>query len=127
MAIERAFPVCSLRSWNTSSDFRNHWCAEGHVRDEMPVHDVDMEPAFVRKGSASWTFRGVFCSASEYERDRKVALGAGAQWEMGKGGMHQSAPLSMVSVQAAPRAAKSAERMEGAMIAGGDISSGGMA
>ena len=44
--------------------------------------------------------------------------------ELGKDGRYQSAPLSMVSVQAAPRAAKSAERMEGAMIAGGDISSG---
>ena len=41
--------------------------------------------------------------------------------------MYQSAPLSMVSVHAAPRAAKSAERMEGAMIAGGDITSGGIA
>ena len=34
---------------------------------------------------------------------------------------YQSAPWEMVSVQAAPRAAKSAERIEGAMIAGGDI------
>ena len=32
---------------------------------------------------------------------------------------HQSAPLSIVSEQAAPRAAKSADKMEGAMIAGG--------
>ena len=37
---------------------------------------------------------------------------------MGKA-THQSAPLSMVSEQAAPKAAKSAERIEGAMIAGG--------
>ena len=53
-------------------------------------------------------------------RSRRLCL-----MEVGKGGRYQSAPLSMVSVQAAPRAAKSAERMEGAMIAGGDISSGG--
>ena len=32
---------------------------------------------------------------------------------------HQSAPLSIVSEQAAPRAAKSADKMEGAMMAGG--------
>lgn len=32
---------------------------------------------------------------------------------------HQSAPLWIVSEQAAPRAAKSADRMEGAMMAGG--------
>lgn len=34
---------------------------------------------------------------------------------------YQSAPWLIVSVQAAPRDAKSAERMEGAMIAGGAI------
>ena len=34
---------------------------------------------------------------------------------------YQSAPLLMVSEQAAPRAPKSAERIEGAIVAGGDI------
>lgn len=37
------------------------------------------------------------------------------------GGTHQSAPLSIVSEQAAPREAKSADKMEGAMIAGGPM------
>ena len=34
---------------------------------------------------------------------------------------NQSAPFSIVVEQSAPRAAKSAERIEGAMMAGGDI------
>jgi len=38
-----------------------------------------------------------------------------------KGERYQSAPWLMVSAQAAPRAAKSAERMEGAMMAWGGI------
>ena len=54
MAIERAFPVCSLRSRNTSSDFRNDWCAKGHVRDEMPVHDVDVEPTLSQKDQSMY-------------------------------------------------------------------------
>lgn len=36
-------------------------------------------------------------------------------------GTYQSAPWLIVSVQAAPRDAKSAERMEGAMMAWGGI------
>lgn len=40
----------------------------------------------------------------------------------GKVGMaYQSAPLLIVSEQAAPRAPKSAERIEGAIVAGGDM------
>lgn len=39
-------------------------------------------------------------------------------------GPYQSAPLLIVSEQAAPRAPKSAERIEGAMMAGGDMVAG---
>ena len=45
----------------------------------------------------------------------------GAEVEDRAGETYQSAPLLMVSEQAAPRAPKSAERIEGAIVAGGDM------
>jgi len=46
MAVKRPFPVSGLRARDVWADLRHDGCAEGHVGDEMPVHDVDVEPVF---------------------------------------------------------------------------------
>jgi len=50
-----------------------------------------------------------------------LRMGFGSAIAGRRGERYQSAPWPIVSVQAAPRAAKSAERMEGAMMAWGGI------
>ena len=65
-----------------------------HVRNEVAVHDIDLD--HLRSACACDLMRV-------------------------RGTCSQSAPWSMVAEQAAPKAAKSAERMDGAMIVGGDM------
>ena len=76
-----------------TADLRYDGCAEGHVRHEVAIHDIDLE-------ASAWS--SVFSSAR------------GRTWS-------QSAPWEIVSEHAFPSAPKSADRIDGAMIAGGDI------
>jgi hypothetical protein len=70
--------------------------AEGHVGHKMAVHDVDLHVS-------------VACRTSQKSVSRT--------WS-------QSAPWEIVSEHALPNAPKSADRIDGAMMAGGDMTGG---
>ena len=82
-----------LATWE--ADLGHDWGAEGHVGDEVAVHDVDL---VVMRGQLSLKGEG---------RETVTWI--------------QSALSSIVSEHAFPRAPKSADRMEGAMMADGDM------
>ena len=48
MTIERSLSEYPLRPRNMRTDFGYDRRAEGHVGNEMPIHDVDVEPALLQ-------------------------------------------------------------------------------
>lgn len=97
MAVERAFAKRSGRRLHVGADLGDHRGAKGQVGDEVTVHNVHCA-AGIRSGQCG--LLGWVCCVP----------------------CSQSAPSDMVSEHALPRAPKSADRMDGAMMAGGDIS-----
>ena len=50
MAIESSLAVCGRGARDVGPDSGYDGRAEGHVGDEMPVHDVDVEPVVCIEG-----------------------------------------------------------------------------
>lgn len=94
VAVKSSLPILGRRSRDMASDLRNDWSSKGNIWDEMPIHCILSVP--------------------------KLRLYLGIYYVL-ISTCSQSAPCSMVFEQSAPSAAKSAERMEGAMMAAGDI------
>lgn len=44
VAVERPSPVGLTRSWDVGADLSHDRSSEGHVRNKMPVHNVDVQP-----------------------------------------------------------------------------------
>jgi hypothetical protein len=83
----------TLYVWADLGDNRG---AESHIGHEMAVHDVDLgRVSDMAANGCSRVQEGRTCS--------------------------QSAPWCIVSTHALPSSAKSADRIEGAMMAGGDM------
>lgn len=93
MAIECSLSVFRCRLCYVASDFGDDRRSKGNVWHKVAVHDIDVQPMGLSK---------------LYVRVLQTQDAA-----------YQSAPFSMVSEHSLPRAPKSAERIEGAMIAGG--------
>lgn len=122
MAIKGAFTTSCLGPIDMRSDLGDHGSTKCDIWDEMAIHlckatgkimSVNevcsmslplmcLSPVFHDKGSLVW-MRVVW----REERERTMST------------CSQSAPSPMVFEHAAPKAAKSALRIEGAMIAGG--------
>ena len=94
MAVEGAPALGSRRSVNMRPDLCHNGSAKGHVWNEVAVH-------LVRR-----CVRELPCLGG---RAHTIST------------CSQSAPSFIVSEQAAPKEPKSAERMDGAIMAGGDI------
>ena len=96
MTVKGPLSLCSRRTVDVGADLGHDGRAEGHVRHKVAVHDVDLG-ALVMSHEESYPLEHT--------------------WS-------QSAPWEMVSEHALPSAPKSADKIEGAMIAGGDMLGG---
>lgn len=91
------------RAVDVAADLGDHGRTEGEVWDEMAVPEIG---------------NGVSARVDVHTKDRVAGL---TTYMMST--CNQSAPRSMVREHSAPRSAKSAERIDGAMIAFGAIAS----
>jgi len=76
VAVEGPFPVSGLGAGDVGTDFRDDGRAEGDVGDEMPVHDVDVEPGFaVSMGIITALLGGMgFSAAGGIERGNEKGI-----------------------------------------------------
>ena len=94
MAIECAPPTLILRSVNVFPYMCDHWCAKGDVWNKVTIHLLLNQPA-LEENSDYWLHTMSTCI--------------------------QSASCSIVVLHALPSAPKSADRIEGAIMAGGGM------
>lgn len=73
MAIEGALPMRGFGALDMRPDLGHDGGAECHVRDEVPVHDVDVEPALCNERLGSGLQRGTDWGGGceEVERGRR--------------------------------------------------------
>lgn len=57
MAVEGAFAEGLRRTLDVTADLGDHWGAKGHIRNEMAIHDIHMEPV-----RAFLDLVGTFCA-----------------------------------------------------------------
>lgn len=116
MAVKSAFTTSRLGTINMRSDLGDHGSTKGDIGDEMAIH--------LCKATSKIMSVNEVCSMSPLRMPfSPVFLWKRVAWreerERTMSTCSQSAPSPMVFEHAAPRAAKSALRIEGAMIAGG--------
>lgn len=97
MAVECSLSVLVAWSVDMASYLRDNRGSEGNVGHKMTVHDINLAARDLELASSS---HAVFQNLHTWS---------------------QSAPLPIVSEHSFPSFAKSADRIDGAIIAGGDI------